>query len=388
MSPMIYLDNATAAKPSEASISAMMPFLTKYWGTPVAPHQKGQELFSSLEEAYRSIYHLLRGSEKGTFIFTSSGTESVNHVINAVYNDISVPTGKNHFVAPAIENAPIIMTIENLERQGGIGKTIQVNGEGLVTIDTLADAITPRTALVSMSWVNGLTGVLQPVAEISDVCKERGILLHLDVTHALGKIYFEFEDLGADILTFNGSQIHAPQGTGGIYLREGLQLSPFIVGGLEQAGCRAGNMNVAALVGLGAAAKEASEAQDYLCTEVARLRHKLEKGILAGCPGATVLFENLERVPHISTIAFNGITSELLSYTMNRKGLCLNIGGGEYQQIAYLLKTMGISENNANCAVSFALSRETTDEEIDKAIEMITQAVEKLSKVSEELLCR
>jgi cysteine desulfurase len=380
----IYLDNSMITRPSETVIAKMLPYLTDMWGTPSAPHQKGQELFPSINESLRAIYALIGAKETDDLIFTSSGAEAINQVILSTYFDITRPTGKNQYITSHIDEAPAIMSIGRLEKIGCVGKMVNANKNGMVTAEAIAEAITPRTALVSLSWANGLTGVINPVSEIAALCHERGIRFHLDATHILGKLFFELEEIGAHLITFNGDQLHAPKGTGGLYIKEGINCSPFIVGGLEQAGHRAGSLNVPALVAMGQAAVEALDTRDLLCTEVARLRDKLEQGIVNEYPQAIAFFCNQERLPHCTTIAFPGIVNEALLYALNRKNVFASIGGGSFQQIGLILANNGIPLPLAHSALSFSLSRETTEDEIDRAIAIIGEAARKLKKVSAE----
>ncbi len=379
---MIYLDNSMTTRPSEKSVSAMLPFFTDYWGTPMAPHQKGQQLIPKMRESYRSLYALLDASDQDTVVFTSSGAEAVNHAIFSVYTDIGVPRGKNQFVAAKTDEAPALMALDKLEELGCVGKNVDVNAAGHVTKEALGDVISPRTALVSLSWGNGLTGVIQPVEEIAELCEERGILLHLDATHTLGKLYFSLDEIKADLISFNGDHLHAPQGTGGLYIKNGLKLSPFISGGMEQGGLRAGSLNVAGLAALGVAADQARDACDLICTETARLRNRLESQVCSRVEGVTVFFQNQERLPHISCMGFAGVANESLLYLLSQKGVLASIGGGSFQQIGLILMATGVDEVTANSAVSFSLSRETTEEEIDRASEIIIETVTKLQKTS------
>ncbi len=288
MSRSIYLDNATTTRPSAQAISKLIPFLSENWGVPSQPHQVGQRVMLAVEEAYRSIYALLGASERDTVIMTSSGTEAVNHVIQSVYYDVTRSTGKNHYVTAAIDEAPSILAVGRLEQMGCVGKMAAVSTGGYVTAQAIADAITPRTALVSLSWANGLTGVINPVSEIAALCQERGILLHLDATHVLGKLYYNLEEVGASFITFNGDNLHAPKGTGGLWIKEGVRLSPMLLGGAQQGGYRAGDLNVPGLVSLGVACREALESRDLVCTEIARLRSRLETGIKKGFRDAII----------------------------------------------------------------------------------------------------
>lgn len=382
----IYLDNNMATRPSIQTITKMMPFYTDHWGNPSSPHQMGQELFPALTEAYRSIYKMLGAHDSDGFVFTSSGAEAINHVFLSSYFDITRATGKNQYVTANIEEAPILMSISRLELLGCTGKMVNANKKGIVTPEAIEQVLTPRTALVSLSWANGLTGVINPVADIAKLCHEKGIPLHIDATHVLGKLFFELDEIKASFITFNGDQLYAPKGTGGLWVKEGVKCSPFLVGGIEQGGHRAGSYNIPGLIGLGNAAVESIECRDLICTEVARLRNQLEVGILAGYPEAQVMFKDEERLPHCTAIAFPGIANEALLYALNKKGVYAGIGGGSYQQIALVLTGSGIDGMTAQGAISFSLSRETNEDEIDRAIAMIVEAAHKLRKLSKDLV--
>lgn len=383
--PFIYLDNSTTTKPSEKAISRMLPFFTDSWGVPSAPHQKGQELFHAMGESYKILYSFLGAKEEDHFVLTSSGAEAVNHVIHAAYREMTLQTGKNQFLTSACAEAPSIMAMERLDPLGCISKLIDVDTNGNITAETLAGAISPRTALVSISWANGLTGVIQPLQPIAELCKQRGILLHIDATHVLGKLFCENEEIQAQYISFNGDHLHAPKGTGGLLIKQGVKCPPFIAGGSDQGGLRAGPMNVPSLAALAAAAHEAIDSRDYVCTEIARLRNKLESGIVQGYPEAKILFGDQERIPTCACIAFPGIVNEALLYALNKKNVYASIGGGNLQQLTLMLAAIGVDPSLAQSAVSFSLSRYTTEEEIDRAIEIITEAALSLLKITESL---
>lgn len=384
----IYLDNSMTTRPSEKALAKMMPFFTSQWGMPAAPHLMGQELFPAMKESWQAIYTLFGAKDTDDMVFTSSGAEAVNHVLMSAYLDVTLPTGKNHFITSHIDEAPAIMSVGRLEKMGCVGKMIHPDSTGKITAKALAEAITPRTALVSLSWGNGLTGVVQPVEEIAKLCEERGILLHLDATHVLGKLYFDLADIGAAFITLNGDNIHAPKGTGALYIKGGTRCSPFIVGGIEQASQRAGSYNIPGLVALGAAAAEALEARDLLGMEVARLRDQLEMGVVAGYSEAIPLFCRQQRLPHITCLAFPGIANEALLFALNRRNVFACMGGGSFQQIALVLTAAGISEKIAHTALSFSLSRETNDDEVERATEIIVETANKLRCYSEQFTIR
>jgi cysteine desulfurase len=229
-----------------------------------------------------------------------------------------------------------------------------------------------------------MTGVIQPLDEICKLCEERDIRLHLDATQILGKGFFDLSERPIHLISFNGDQLHAPKGTGGLYIRDAVKCSPFIVGGIEQGGLRAGSYNVPGLAALGEAAREAIDSRDLMCTEVARLRDKLEEKLLKNIPDSLSFFADQERLPHCFSIAFPGVVNEALLFLLNRKGVYASIGGGAYQQIGLILMASGIPENIAHSALSFALSRETSEEDIDKTVEIVSESVLKLRKVSSQ----
>lgn len=379
----VYLDNSTTTRPSDRSISAMMPFLTDQWGTPSAPHSKGQELFPSLKESYHTLYKVLGAAEKDSIVFTSSGAEAINHAILSTYLTATLHTGKNHFLTTNIEEAPLLMSLRRLKDLGCVTTQIPVSPEGVLDVSRLGDVMTPRTVMLSLSWGNPLTGVLHPLEELASLCRERGVLLHLDVTHVLGKIYFEAKDLGADFISFNGDHLHAPKGTGALWVRSGVQVAPLIVGGMEQAGQRAGSYDVAGLAALAVAVKEAEEARDFVCMEVARLRDRLEMLILEKLPIAKVFFREQQRLPHCLTIGFPGVSNEALLYLLHRKGVCASMGGGSFQQIGLVLKACGIEDTLAHSAIHLALSRETTEDDIEYAAALIVECAKRLMRTSE-----
>lgn len=385
MNTPIYLDNSTTTRPSGEAVSKMLIYLSEKWGSPSSPHIMGQELFPAIEESYKNIYALLGASEKDSVVFTSSGAEAVNHAFLSTYQDVTLSTGKNHFVAVASDEAPALMSLARLEAFGASVTVVKPNEQGQASVKDISEAITPRTAMVAVSYANGLTGVINPIGEIADLCKLRGIRLLVEATHVLGKLFFSLKEMTIDFIAFNGDHLQAPKGTGGLYIREGIALSPFILGGIEQGGLRAGSVNVPALVALGVAAKETLEARDYLCTEVARLKYRFESEVTKRLPEVKILFENGERLPHITAMTFPGVANEALLFALNRRGVLASIGGGSQQQINYLLLACGVEESLASSALSFSLSRETKEEDILKAAASIEAAYLKLKKVSEHV---
>lgn len=382
MRERIYLDHHTTTRPSSAAVAAMTPYLLEQWGVSTAPHIMGQELLSGMERAYQSIYKLLGAQEYDSFVFTSSGAEAINHVVWAAYFDRARDQGRNHFITSAVDDAPTILAMERLQQLGCELTLVPIDSRGQVTLEALIDALTPRTALVSLAWANGLTGVIQPVSAIAEVCRDRGIWFHLDATLVLGKLSFDLDEIGPDLLSFNGDQLHAPKGTGGLWMRSGLRLSPLILGGMEQDGQRAGSMSVALLAALGVAAQEAHRDRDHVAVETARLRDRLEQGLLHQIPNTKVLFKDSERLPTTTCLAFPGVGADALLYLLNRRGVLASFGGGVYQQLSLQLQAAGVHPSLAHCALSLSLSKETTATQIDHCILVIGQTVAELREIS------
>lgn len=328
-----------------------------------------------IEEAYSALYNLVEAKKEDHFIFTSSGAEGVNHAVFAAYLDITRKTGKNHFVSGSLDEAPSIMAMSRLSEFGCVYEMAPANRQGVVTVQAVAETLTPRTAMVSLSWANGLTGVIQPVAEIAELCRERGILFHVDATHVLGKGYYTLESSGADLLTFDGLP-----GTGGLFIRDGIEISPFILGGSEQAHMRAGTVNLSSLAALAQSAKEMVRFRDHVCMETARLRNRFEEIVGRG------LFSEQERLPHISAHIFSGATSDALLYMLNRRGVeNASFGGNRFQHLMHILQACGIEGSDIHCGLSFFFSRETTEEEVEKIAERTLEIVEHLRRLSHEL---
>lgn len=323
------------------------------------------------EEALSALYALVQAKKGDHFIFTSSGAEGVNHVVLAAYLDITRKMGKNHFVCGSLDEAPAILAMSRLSELGCLHEMAPANREGIITAQAVAEAITPRTALVSIAWGNALTGVVHPVAEIGKLCKERGLLFHVDATAVLGKGYYTFEESYADIFSFDG-----PPGTGGLFIREGIEMSPMILGGSEQGHMRAGSINLSALNEFAKWAKDLLRFRDHFCTEVARLRDRFEE--IVGTP----LFKEANRLPHISAQLFPGCASDALFYILSRRSVPISFGGNHLQHLMHLLQACGLDERESHCGLSFTFSAETCPEEIETYAERVLEAVGQLKSYS------
>lgn len=370
----IYLDNSLAARPSDRALSEMFSLMQKKWGSPIAPHSFGQSLYPLIEKGYRSLYQLIGASEEDTIIFTASGAEAVNLAIFSTFERVCLTSGRNQILFGSNSEAPAMMACESLRERECVVQQVNANEDGIITVDAVADLLTPRTALLSLSWADGLTGLIQPVVEIGELCKERGVIFHLDATHVLGKLHFSLEDIGADLISWGGEPLHAPPGCGALWIKGDPAPIPLIHGGAQQGGWRAGSLNVPALAAFGIACEEALEARDLLATHISQLKYIFEKRLLEEVEGAEVFFHTSHRLPHCTTLSFKGVLNEALLFYLDQCGIYASIGGGGFQQLSYVLK-------GGDTAISFSFSRETTEDEVHSAVDMIAKCVDKLQRM-------
>lgn len=369
-----YLDNATCTQPSDQVIEQSLIYLKEKWGAFSAPHKRGTQLQPIIQESYEKIYDLLGVSKNGSFILCSSGVEAINHVIFSVFKSITRQTGKNQFITAQSDEAAQLMCFSHLEELSCHCRYVELNENGHITPEALEDVLNPRTALVTLSSANAMTGVLHPIEEIARVCKDRGVLLHLDISHTLGRLPFDFSQIMPDFITFNAELLHGPRACGGLYIRENLSLDPFIYGAMDQGGLRGGALDVASLVGLGVAAREAKNALDFTGMEMTRLRQYFEKELLQISDRISLPFSHLPRLPQTTCLLFDGLVNEALLFFLNERRVYASFGGGSYQKIALLLQLSGVSKSRSHSGLNLTLSKFTSEQELNLALEAIKEA--------------
>lgn len=333
-----------------------------------------------LELRYQAIYELVGAPFEDTFVFTSSAAEAVNQMFWSVFLEVARKTGKTHFIASSIEDAPTMQMLKRMEELGCFVKFVSVNQEGQIDLNQLKDLLTPRTALVSLTAAHGLTGVIQPIEEIVALAKEKGVLVHLDASYALGK--YDFSSVRADYLTFSGEMLHGSRSSGGLFVKKGAPLSPLIVGGVEQGGFRGGSFDLASFWALSAAALQVSLNFDAASLEMGRLRDLLETEIQWQIPDAKILFKEVLRLPNTTTIIFPGSHHEALLYLLEKKGVFASAGGTYFQHLHRILASSGCEGEKA---LSFSLDRMVTEEEVLRAASIIATEVRSLRTLSEDL---
>lgn len=367
---LIYLDNNATTRVSDEVIGAMTPFYREHFGNAHAIHILGRRSHDAVEAAREEIAQLL-DCEAGEVIFTSCGTEGNAMVIRGL---LDRNPSRKRVVTTAVEHPSVLTLLRALASSGLIDLAIvPVDQNGAIDMDAMRSAIDEQTLLVSVMLAQNETGVIHPVREIADLAHARGALLHVDAVQAAGKIPVSKRELDADFVTISGHKFHAPKGVGALTIRKGLALTPLWYGGGQELGLRSGTEPVPSIAGLGVAAKQAREALAHY-DDIRALRDRLESEILAAIGEASVNGATQPRLGNTTNISFHDIAADEVVRALDREGICLSAGAacnsGRVEPSG-TMKAMGRPLRVAMGAVRFSLSRYTTAEEIDRAIEIV-----------------
>ena len=372
---LIYLDyNATT--PIDPRVAeAMGPFLTGGFGNPSSTHAEGRKAKTALEETRERVARCL-GCRSTEVVFTSGGSESNNLAIRGLVE----ARGGGHVITFAVEHPAVLEVVIALEIEGRIGLSIvEVDQFGRVDPEAVAAALRDDTVLVSLMLANNEVGTLQPVREVATLCRERGVAIHTDAAQAIGKVPVNVNDLGVDLLSVAGHKLYAPKGVGALYVREGIEILPQIRGAGHEQGRRAGTENVLLAVGLGIACElaqhEVAEEQERL----AGLRGRLAAGLRVGCEDLVEHGHPEHRLPNTLSVALPGNDAgELLGNLADE--LAASAGSACHSgasMISYVLQAMGVEPELARATVRLSLGRFTTEEEVDRAVELILEAAKR-----------
>ncbi len=377
----IYLDNnaTTAVAPEVAE--AIQPYLHELYGNPSSMHIFGGQLHRRIEEARANVAGLI-GAEPEEIIFTSCGTESDN---TAIMSAVESYPHKKHIISTRVEHPAVLSFVRHLARKGYRISLVPVDGMGRFDMDFFMKSVDEQTAVVSVMHANNETGVIFPIEEIGAVLRDRNILFHTDAVQTTGKIPIDVKSLPVDMLSLSGHKLHAPKGVGALYVKKGTRFYPYIIGGHQENGRRAGTENVASIIALG---KACVLAQDNLKTEavyVARLRDRLEKALLEKCPDPRINGDPSCRLPNTSNISFEFVEGEAILLRIDEFGICASSGSactsGSLEP-SHVLRAMGIPFTAIHGSVRFSLSRYTTADEIDRVIEIVPAIIRELRTLS------
>ncbi|MDA3809512.1 MAG: NifS family cysteine desulfurase [Spirochaetaceae bacterium] len=380
-----YLDNNATTKVDPRVMEKMFPFFVEKYGNPNSLHGFGTETHPAMSEALNSLYNGINASDDSDIIVNSCGTESNNTVIKGLYFDLINKGSKNHIITSQIEHPAIRHTCEFLETLGVDVTYLPVNPDGIVTAEILREHLRKdETALVSIMWANNETGLINPIKELAEVSHEYGALFHTDAVQAVGKVKVDVQDVDVDFLTFSAHKFHGPKGVGALYIKEGLKLTPLFHGGEQMGKKRAGTVNVAFMVGMGYALDLAVKALDFENIEVKRLRDKLENAIIS-INDTIVIGKRELRTPNTILVSFKGIEGEAFIWDLNWNGIAASTGSAcssEDLEADATFQAMNVDIDLSHTGVRFSLSRFTSEDEINKAIEVINKTVERLRSIS------
>ncbi len=378
----IYADNAATTKMSRAAMDAMLPYMDELYGNPSSLHSAGQKANEALSEARERIAALL-GCEAREITFTSGGSEADNQAILSAARS-GERRGKKHIVSSAFEHHAVLHTLKKLEKEGFQITLLDVHEAGLVRPEEVERAIRPDTCLVTIMYANNEIGTLQPIREIGEICREKGVLFHTDAVQAAGHVTIDVKEQNIDMLSLSAHKFHGPKGVGVLYARKGIALTPLIEGGAQERGKRAGTENIPAIMGMAAALEEAVKHLDEHTAKLTALRNRLIDG-LSRIPHSVLNGDANRRLPGNVSFCFEGIEGESLLLLLDDKGICASSGSactsGSLDP-SHVLLAIGRPHEIAHGSLRLTLSAENTEEEVDYIIDAVAEVVAYLRELS------
>lgn len=378
---MIYLDNAASTPVLDRARRAAEPFLWECCGNPSSIHSEGRRAALALIEAREKCAAAV-GAKPEEIVFTSGGTESDNMALRQAAL-LGMASGKRRIVASAIEHPAVLNTCRSLELQGFEVRLIGVDGNGYVDMEQARELITPETAVVSVMAANNEVGTIQPVRELAEFCRRRGVLFHTDAVQAAGYIPLDVKELGCDMMSVSAHKLGGMRGAGLLYIREGLELQPLICGGGQENGLRSGTENTAAVVSMGAAMEEACRDISGSAGRISALRDRLIAGLL-DIPGSRLNGGVSPRLCGNVNVSFAGVEGESLVLGLDIRGVCVSSGsacssGNELP--SHVLRAMGVPEDMLKGSLRLTLSEFNTADEVESAILAVRETVETLREL-------
>ena len=382
----IYADNNATTAIAPEVVEAMMPFLTGEYFNPSSMYERARNTGEALEAARRTVAATLGTRDPRQILFTGSATESNN---TAILGAVKANPHRRHLITSAVEHPSVYELAKDLERQGMEVTYVPVDRQGRIDVQSFVRALRPDTLMVSFMHANNETGVIFPIQQLARLTKETdpSILFHTDATQSVGKQEIDLDGAFAnvDLLSFSGHKLHAPKGVGALFLRKGTRVRPFILGGHQESGRRAGTENVPYIVGLARACELAVEHLHDEITCVRTLRDRLEAGLLAAIPHVEVNGRGAARLPNTLNIACHYIEGEGILYQLDAHGICASSGSactsGSLSP-SHVLRAMGVPFTAVHGSVRFSLSRYNDDEDVTRIIEVFPKVVESLRKLS------
>ncbi|WP_373001690.1 NifS family cysteine desulfurase [Sulfurimonas sp.] len=380
----VYLDNNATTMVDPLVVEAMQPFFSELYGNPNSLHKFGTASHPALSKAIDQVYTALNASDNDDIVFTSCATESNNWVLQSVFTDLVVNGDKNHIVTTEVEHPSILSTCKFLEEQGAKVTYLPVNDQGIVEAHTVRSFITDKTALVSIMWASNETGMIFPIKEIGDICKEKGVLFHSDGVQAIGKIPVDLQAVHVDFVSMSAHKFHGPKGIGALYIKDSQKLTPLLHGGEHMGGRRSGTLNVPFIVGMGKAMELATSNIEETGKKIREKRDRLEDAILE-LSDTFVVGDRENRTPNTILISIRGVEGEGMLWDLNNGQIGASTGSAcasEDLEANTVMLAIGADNELAHTGIRLSLSRFTTDAEVDYTISHFKGAVERLRAIS------
>lgn len=378
----VYADNAATTQMSENVLKAMMPLLTDIYGNPSSLHSVGQVAKEYLENARETVANCI-GADPKEIYFTSGGSEADNQAIrSAAY--IGARKGKKHIISSKFEHHAVLHTLDALKKEGFTVTLLDVYSNGVVKPEDVENAITDETCLVTIMTANNEIGTIQPIAEIGKICKEKGVLFHTDAVQAVGHIPVNVKDMNVDMLSVSAHKFHGPKGVGFLYARKGILLTNIIYGGAQERSKRAGTENMASIVGMATAIKEATEHLEENAAKVTAMRNRLIDG-LKGIERSRINGDLEHHLPGTLNMCFEGIEGESLLLLLDAKGICASSGSactsGSLDP-SHVLLSIGVPVEIAHGSLRLSISEYNTMEQMDHIVKSVPGVVDYLRSIS------
>ena len=380
----IYLDNNATTKTDPKVLEEMIPYFCDKYGNPSSIYKMAHISHDAVEESRKTLCEFFGANKKDEIYFTSCGTESANMAIRGI---LSANKNKKHIITTKVEHPCVLNLYKELEKEGYKTDYITVDNNGELNLEELKQKVTNDTVLVSIMAANNETGAIYPYEEAAEIVKSinKDTYFFVDAVQAAGKIKLDVKNTKIDLMGISGHKFHAPKGVGALYVKSGTMINPLIIGGHQEKALRAGTENVPYIVGLKKAAELAQNALEFENKEVKRLRDKLEEGILSNVKNAKLNSRTSKRVPNTTNIGFEYIEGELILLHFDELNICASSGSactsGRLEP-SHVLRAMHTPFTSLHGSIRFSLSRFTTEDEIDYAIENIPKVIKKLAKIS------
>lgn len=378
----VYFDHIASTPVHPQVMEAMLPYLKEFYGNPQSLHSFGQETASAIEEAREKVAQLIEADTEEIF-FTSSGTESNNFAIKGMA--LAQMTKGKHIVVSAVEHQSVLHPVKSLEKSGFSVTEVPVDSFGLVDPEDVRKAITSETVLVSVMLANGEVGTIEPVAAITKVCREMGVLCHTDAVDAVGNIPVSVKTMGVDALSLAGNQFYGPTGSATLFLKKGTRCLPQIDGGIQESGKRAGSENISGIVGLGKAAEMAQEKLNVRGDKVRPLRDEIIQRMEQEVDHVILTGHPKNRLPHHASFCVEFIEGEAMLLNLDMKGIAAASGSActsRALKASHVLLAIGLDHAIAQGSLVFSLVEENTTEDIDYLFEVFPEIIERLRQMS------